>query len=164
MKPVHYHLATIAIAISAFCVGIFLYTAKPKSIDEALTKTTVATGIYQIDKQAFERGIDLFRRDEFPSARDAFELADPKRQNAEVQFYIAYSFYRQGWGRFSNDDTLFRQGIAAADQCSTIDPSFAISDSNLTMRSVAELSNELKEGIAWTLSDLDPRRLARERK
>lgn len=164
MKPIHYQSFTILIAVATFALSIFLYAAKPRSFDEAITKTTVATGIYQIDREAFDRGIEHFRRDEFPAARDAFENADPKRQNAEVQFYIAYSFYREGWGRISNDDALFRQGIAAAERCAGIDPEFRSADTQLAMRSIAELSRELNEGVTWTLGDLDPRRLTRQRK
>ena len=40
----------------------------------------------------------------FPPARAMFDEADPEKRDGRTQFYIAYSFYRQGWGRFSNDD------------------------------------------------------------
>jgi len=40
-------------------------------------------------------------------ARDFFQKADPENRDAKTQYYIAYSYYRQGWGKLYNDDALF---------------------------------------------------------
>ena len=58
----------------------------------------------------------VLRADQFVEARAAFARADPAERDARTQFYIAYGFYRQGWGRVYNDDILFKQGLAAVDR------------------------------------------------
>ena len=40
----------------------------------------------------------------------AFARADPAVRDARTQFYIAYSYYRQGWGRLYHDDALYAEG------------------------------------------------------
>ena len=42
-----------------------------------------------------------------PAAPDR---ADPARRDAPTQFYIAYSFYREGWGRVYSDDRAVQAG------------------------------------------------------
>lgn len=96
--------------------------------------------------------------------RDAFDRADPEKRDAATQFYVAYSFYRQGWGRLSNDDELFAAGLAAVNRAMALDPNYRAADETLTMRTPAELKAEIEEGLKVTLSDLNPMRLTRERK
>ena len=154
---------------------IFLYAAEPRSIEEisikakstvenAVTKGQVITGTYKIDEGKFNEGIQAFRRDNFIAARDSFERADPEKRDPKTQFYIAYTFYRQGWGRISNDDALFKQALESVERVSLLDPNFRSDDANLQLRTPAELRNELEEGVKITADDFNPLRLVRERK
>jgi hypothetical protein len=142
----------------------FLYTTEPRTLAEVGTKSQVALGTYSIDKAAFEQGLVSFRKDEFIAARSAFDRADPEKRDAATQYYIAYSFYRQGWGRLANDDALFSAGLESVNRVLALDPSFVSSDETLMLRSPAELKNEFEEGLKLTPSDFNPMRLTRERK
>src|SRR5687767_5034001 len=154
---------------------VFLYAAEPRSVEEitikaketvenAVTKGTVVIGTYEVNQQLFDQGIQAFRADNFIAARDAFERADPEKRDARTQFYIAYSFYRQGWGRISNDDALFKQAIESVERSSLLDPNFRSDDVNLQLRTPAELRNELEEGMKVTADDFNPLRLVGDRK
>ena len=154
----------IVLTIAGFIFVSFLYCTEPRSLAEVTTKSQVVLGTYDVNKVEFERGLASFRKDEFPSARAAFDLADPEKRDAATQYYVAYSYYRQGWGRLSNDDALFKSGLDAVNRVITIDPSFRSSDETLGMRSPAELKNELEEGLKITPSDFNPLKLVRERK
>lgn len=159
-----------------YCVFIiFLYAAEPRSLGEVTSKAIsavestvskgqVLTGTYEIDRDRFNEGLTAFRSDNFALARDRFERADPEKRDANTQFYIAYSFYRQGWGRISNDDDLFNSGIEALKHVPQIDPDFVSTDPNLQIKTAAELRNELEEGLKVTVDDFNPFRLVRERK
>ena len=48
--------------------------------------------------------------------------ADPAGRDALTQFYIAYTYYRQGWGRVYNDDALFKNGLEAVDRAIALAP------------------------------------------
>lgn len=164
MKQAYLHILSLSIVILGLAFVIFLYWSQPKTIAEVGTKGSVVLGTYNIDRAEFERGLEAFRRDDFLNARAAFDRADPEHQNAEAQFYVAYSFYRQGWGRLSSDNALFGQGLKAVDRVMAIDPNFRSSDTSLGLRTPLELKSELEDGLKITLSDLDPRRLVCERK
>src|SRR4051812_12760221 len=101
----------VAVVYTTF-IG-WLYAVQPQTAAEVTGGLSASIGSYRIDPQAFEDGLQLFRRDAFAAARAAFERADPAQQDARTQFYIAYSFYRQGWGRLYQDDRLFAQGLEA---------------------------------------------------
>lgn len=154
---------------------VFLYAAEPRSLEEVGTKAIsavestvskgqVLTGTYEIDRTKFNEGLAAFRADNFPLARDRFERADPERRDANTQFYISYSYYRQGWGRVSNDDGLFKTGLEALQRVTTIDPDFVSKDPDLKLKTVPELRNEFEEGLKVTADDFNPFRLVRERK
>lgn len=154
---------------------IFLYAAEPRSLEEISTKAIsavestvskgqVLTGTYEIDQARFNEGLAAFRADNFVLARDRFERADPEKRDANTQFYIAYSYYRQGWGRVSNDDALFKSGLEALQRVSVIDPDFSSKDTNLQLKTAAELRNEFEEGLKVTADDFNPFKLIRERK
>lgn len=154
---------------------VFLYAAEPRSIEEisikakstvenAVTKGQVITGTYEIDQVKFKEGLTAFRNDNFIAARDAFERADPEKRDPKTQYYIAYSYYRQGWGRISNDDALFKQALDSLARVSMLDPNFRSDDANLQLRTPAELRNELEEGMRITADDFNPMKLVRERK
>lgn len=164
MKEKHIQIITILLTAAGFVFIVFLYWTEPRSIAEVSSKGQVVLGTYAIDRAEFDQGLANFRRDEFIAARAAFDRADPQKRDAITQFYTAYSFYRQGWGRISNDDELFRAGIEAADRVIAIDPNFRIADDSLVMKTPYELRTELEDGIKLTISDLNPLRLVRERK
>ena len=103
--------------------------------------------------------------DRFPEARLAFERADPAARDAVTQFYIAYSFYRQGWGRLYNDDDLFREALKALDRAVAAAPEgrVLVQDEQLGLRSSDALRAELERGLTREWSDLNPLRVLRER-
>jgi hypothetical protein len=171
------HIQISGIFLTAF-YGIFiawLYWAEPKSLEEVstkaqttienvTTKTQVVIGAYEIDRAKFDEGLRAFRQDNFVIARDNFERADTERRDARTQFYIAYSFYRQGFGKFSNDDALFRQGLEQTNRVIALDRDFKSDDTNLQMKTPVEMKNEFEEGLRTTASDFNPFKVLRERK
>jgi hypothetical protein len=123
----------------------------------------VITGTYEIDQAKFNEGLAAFRQNNFILARDAFTKADPERRDAKTQLYIAYSFYRQGWGRVSSDDALFKQALESLERVNFIDKDFRSDDPDLKLRTPAELKHELEEGLRVTADDFNPLRVLRER-
>jgi len=164
MKAAYLHILSIALTVIGLGLIVFLYTTGPRTFAEVGTKSQVALGTYSIDRNAFEQGLASFRKDEFIAARAAFDRADPEKRDANTQYYVAYSYYRQGWGRLSNDDALFSAGLEAVNRVVAIDPNFRSSDESLGIKAPAELKNELEEGLKITPSDFNPMRLTRERK
>jgi hypothetical protein len=153
----------------------FLYAAEPRSLEEistkaqsavenTVTKGQVFTGTYEIDQARFNQGLTAFRADNFVLARDSFDRADPEKRDANTQFYIAYSYYRQGWGRVSNDDALFKLGLESVKRVTTLDRDYSSKDPGLTLRTPAELRSELEEGLKVTADDFNPLKVLRERK
>ena len=102
---------------------IWIYATEPRSFKEVANRAEVATGTYQVDQARFVSALDLFRREQFRAARDEWQRADPAQGDARTQFYIAYSFYREGWGRIYNDQDLFKQGLAAVNRAITLSSS-----------------------------------------
>ena len=151
--------------VYAAAIG-WLYVRQPQSAAEIAGGLSATLGTYRIDQQAFDSGVQLFRQDRFADARAAFDRADPARQDARTQFYVAYSFYRQGWGRVYQDDLLFTQGLEAAARAIALDPrgALAIDDADLQMRTAGELKAELEAGLWREASDFNPMRLLRPRK
>src|SRR5918995_1047790 len=95
---------------------VWLYATAPRSVAEMRTGASVAAGTYEVDAARFEAGRELFRRGQFRAARDEWGRADPARRDARTQFYVAYAFYREGWGRVYRDDALYRQGLDAVNR------------------------------------------------
>ena len=164
MNQKYIQILTLLITVSGFAFITFLYWTEPRSMAEVSSKGQVALGTYEVDRAEFERGLAYFRSDEFLPARAAFDRADPQQRDPIAQFYTAYSYYRQGWGRLSNDDELFRSGIEAVDRVISLEPNFRIADDKLKMKTAYELKAELDEGLKLTVSDLNPLKLTRERK
>lgn len=164
MNEKYIHILGIVLTLAGFIFIGFLYWTEPRFLAEVTTKGSVVLGTYEINRNEFELGLTSFRKDEFPSARAAFERADPERRDANTQFYLAYSFYRQGWGRLSNDDTLFQSGIETTNRVIAINPNFRTADPALMIKTPDELKNELEEGLKITPSDFNPLKLTRERK
>ena len=144
----------------------WLYVQQPQSAAEITGGFSATLGTYRVDRQAFDAGVQLFRQDRFAEARAAFERADPARQDARTQFYIAYSYYRQGWGRLYQDNGLFQQGLEAVDRAIARAPGgeLVVDDPELQMRTGGELKAELEAGLRRDASDLNPMRLLRQRK
>src|SRR5215204_5747036 len=153
----------------------WLYWAAPKNLEEVSTKaretientTTrgqVIIGTYEVDAEKFADGLKAFRADNFVAARSFFENADPERRDAKTQFYIAYSFYRQGFGKVYSDDELFKKGLEQTSRVIALDKNFKSDDADLQMKTPAELKNEFEEGLRLTADDFNPFKLMRERK
>lgn len=154
----------VTLAYGAF-VG-WVYATRPQSLSEVATRAEVAAGVYRVDEARFASGLDLFRRESHAAARDEWARADPAQRDPRTQFYIAYAFYRQGWGRLHHDDALYRQGVAAAEraqQASAAAP-WTSDDPDLGLRTPAELRAELERGLRTELEDFNPLRLMEPRK
>jgi hypothetical protein len=145
---------------------VWLYATAPQSFRDVTTQASVAAGTYEVDRARFEAGRDLFLREQYAAARGEWERADPARRDARTQFYVAYSFYRQGWGRVYSDDALFRQGLEAADRAIALssDAPLTVEDPELKIHSAAELRAELQSGLERTADDFNPLKVFRERK
>jgi hypothetical protein len=155
-----------ALAASYFAAIVWVYALQPQTMAEATGAFTASVGAYHIDEQAFADGLKFFRADEFPAARLAFARADPAYQDARTQFYIAYSYYREGWGRFYDDKDLFSRGLDVVNRAIAVAPGgrIVVDDPDLQMHSADELKAELQRGLQRDLSDLNPLRLFRTRK
>jgi len=153
-----------AAAYAAFIVSV--YARQPRTVQQLAGGVAASVGAYRVDPVNFQEGLRFFRNDQFLEARAAFERADPARQDASTQFYIAYSYYRQGWGRVYNDDVLFAKGLEAADRAIALAPAnrLVVDDSNLGMHTGDELRAELQRGLTRDASDLNPMRVLGTRK
>jgi hypothetical protein len=143
-----------------------LFVSQPKTMTEAVGGLRSTIGAYTIDAQAFADGLAFFRNDQFVEARAAFARADPALQDAATQFYIAYSYYRQGWHRTHSDDALYREGVKSAERAIALAPGgrLVVDDTNLQMRTADELLAELHAGLTTDAADFNPLRLLGERK
>jgi hypothetical protein len=175
MKESYIQILGISLIAASFVFIAFIYGSEPRSIEEislkakqtvnsAVSKGSVAVGTYEVDPALFAMGLQSFRQDNFIAARDAFERADPEKRDARTQFYIAYSYYRQGWGRFTNDDALFARSLETLQRVALLDPGYRSNDETLGLRTAAELRAELEEGLKVTAGDLNPLRVLNERK
>jgi hypothetical protein len=145
---------------------VWVYAAAPQSVGDVATRASVAAGTYEIDSARFDAARALFLREQYAAARDEWARADPARRDARTQFYVAYAFYRQGWGRVYNDDALFRQGLEAVNLAINLSPegALAVEDPELKIHSAAELKSEFEQGLERTAEDLNPFKVLRERK
>jgi len=159
-------IAGLAMTIAYASLIVWLYAAQPQTVAEMTGTLSSTVGAYHVDAQAMSDALAFFRRDAFPEARMAFERADPAHRDARTQFYIAYSFYRQGWGRVYDDDDLFRKGIEAIDRAILLAPDhrLLVDDPDLGMHSAEELKAELERGVTHEASDFNPLKVFRTRK
>jgi hypothetical protein len=159
-------MAGLTVTAVYFALIVWLYAAQPQTVAEVTGGLTSTIGAYRIDQQAFEDGVGFFSRNQFDEARARFAHADPAQRDARTQFYIAYSFYRQGWGRVYNDDALFKQGLQAVDRSIALAPGgrLHVDDPQLGMRTADELKAELVRGLTRDASDFNPLRVLRPRK
>ncbi|MBA2604238.1 MAG: hypothetical protein H0U94_11700 [Acidobacteria bacterium] len=158
----------VGLAMSLAYAGaiVWIYGSQPQSRAEALGGLAATVGAYRIDDRAFDDGLTFFRAEKFPEARMAFERADPAHRDSRTQFYIAYSFYREGWGRLYNDDRLFTQGLETLERAIAVAPGnrIVVEDETLGMRSAEELRAEFQRGLRRDVSDFNPMRVFGQRK
>jgi hypothetical protein len=155
-------LLTVAYAVFI----IWIYATEPRSFKDVTASAEVAAGTYQINQEKFNSALDLFRHDQFRAARDEWQRADPAQGDARTQFYIAYSYYREGWGRVYFDQALFKQGLEAVNRAIALSSAspLVVDDSNLQMRTAAELKTELEQGTEQSWGDVNPLKVLRTRK
>ena len=144
----------------------WLFTRQPQTVAQITGGLASTIGAYSIDDRSFGDGLRFFRNDQFVEARMAFARADPAVRDARTQFYIAYSYYRQGWGRLYHDDALYAEGATAIDRAIALAPGgrLVVDDENLVMHTGEELKAELEAGRRREASDFNPMRVFRERK
>jgi hypothetical protein len=175
MKEKYIHILSLILVAFYGIFVVWVYWVEPKNLEEvsikaretiedAATKGQVITGTYKVDEAKFNEGLKAFREDNFVLARDAFEKADTEKRDAKTQFYIAYSFYRQGFGKLYSDDELFKKGLEQTSRVDLLDKNFKSDDANLQMKTPAELRHEFEEGLKVTADDFNPFKLTRERK
>ena len=166
VKPILVRIAGLvfAAAYAAFIVSV--YARQPRTMQQLAGGVVASVGAYRVDPVNFQEGLRFFRSDQFIEARAAFERADPARQDAPTQFYIAYSFYRQGWGRVYRDGALYSQGLEVVDRAIAQAPGgrLVVSDPTLQMHTADELRAELQRGLGLELSDLNPMKVFETRK
>jgi len=155
---------SLALAYAVF-IG-WLFVRQPQTIAQVTGGLSSAIGTYTIDEQSFADGLRFFRDGQFVEARLAFARADPAVRDARTQFYIAYSYYRQGWGRLYHDNRLYAEGLATIDHAMTLAPRgrLVVPDPDLAMHTAEELKAELEAGVRHDASDLNPMRLLGVRK
>jgi hypothetical protein len=156
-------LASVALYAAAMAS---LFMAQPRTVTEAVGGLSATIGVYAVDAQAFADGLAFFHKDQFVEARAAFARADPALRDARTQFYIAYSYYRQGWRRTHHDDALYREGVTSAERAIALAPGgrLTVDDVGLQMRTGDELLAELRAGLTTDASDFNPMRLFGGRK
>jgi tetratricopeptide (TPR) repeat protein len=144
---------------------VWVYATEPRSFRAVATEAQVATGTYQVDQERFNAALALFRREQFRAARDEWQRADPAQSDPTTQFYIAYSFYREGWGRLYYDQVLFKQGLDAVNRAIALTPApLSVPDENLGLHTAAELKTELEQGTERGWGDVNPLKVMRGRK
>jgi hypothetical protein len=168
MQPTLIKSAGIAWTLLYAAFIIWLYATAPRTFTEATTQASVAAGTYAIDEARFAAARELFRREQYAAARDEWMRADPAARDARTQFYVAYAFYREGWGRVYHDDALYRQGLEAAERAlalsSAATGALTFDDPELKIHSAAELKAELQQGLETSAGDFNPLKIVRERK
>ena len=166
MRPTLIKSAGIVWTLLYASFVVWIYATAPRTLTEATTGVSVAARTYAIDEARFHAAHELFRREQYRAARDEWARADPARRDARTQFYIAYAFYREGWGRVYNDDALFKQGLQSIEHAIGLSPAGALTvdDPELKIKTAAELKAELQQGTESSLGDFNPLKIVRERK
>jgi hypothetical protein len=156
----------LALTVSYAALVVWLFARQPQTIAQVTGGLESAVGVYHVDEQSFADGLRFFRNDQFVEARLAFERADPAVRDARTQFYVAYSYYRQGWGRLYHDDRLYAEGVRAVDLAMALAPGgrLVVEDPDLGMHSAEELKAELEAGMRVESSDFNPLRVFGKRK
>ena len=145
---------------------VWVYTRQPTTLAQVSGGLASTIGAYRVDEQGFTDGLAFFRNDQFVPARTAFARADPAERDPRTQFYVAYSYYRQGWHRLYSDDRLFLEGLKTIDKAIALAPNgrLVIQDPGLSMHNADELRAELEAGLEHDASDFNPLRVFGTRK
>ena len=135
-----------------------VYVRQPATLPEVAGSLTSSVGAYRIDSGPVRRWLGILPQGPFVEARDAFAQADPARQDASVQFYIAYAYLRQGWGRVYADDALYKAGQATLAHARSLTPdnSITVNDPGLRLHTAEEVAAEFERGLTRELSDSEP--------
>jgi hypothetical protein len=159
-------VAGLVFSIAYGALIVWIYAHQPGTLAQFTGGVASTVGAYRIDQAGFDEGLRFFRADKFEEARAAFGRADPARQDATTQFYIAYAYYRQGWGRLYHDAALFQKGLETIDHAIGVAPGHRIevADPGLAMRTADEVRSELRRGLAPAPSNLNPLRVLDTRK
>jgi hypothetical protein len=144
---------------------VWTYANQPRTVAEMTGGITASVGAYRIDRPSFDDGLRYFHGDKFLEARSAFARADPAKQDATTQFYIAYSFLREGWGHVYNDELLLKQAQATLEHAIEVAPGgrISVADPNLSLTTSDELRAEIARGLTHGASDLNPFKVLRRR-
>jgi hypothetical protein len=144
---------------------VWTYATQPRSVAEMTGGVAASVGAYRIDRASFDEGVSFFHADKFLEARSAFARADPAAQDATTQYYVAYSFLRQGWGRIYNDETLLKQAQRTLEHAIRVAPGgrIVVADPKLTLATSDQLRAEIARGLTHDGSDLNPLKVLRSR-
>ncbi len=166
MSPVLVRVAGLVVSLAYAAFVVWVYVQQPRTVAQLAGGVAAGVGAYHVDPANFAEGLRFFRADQFPEARAAFARADPAQRDPVTRFYVAYTFYRQGWGRVYHDDALYRQGIEAVGQAIALAPGgrLRVDDANLGMRTADELAAELERGATRDVSDFNPFKVFQARK
>ena len=150
-------LAGLAVTAVYAAFIVWVYAAQPRTLREVRGGVAASIGVYRIDAAAFDEGLRYFRTDRFAEARRAFARADPAQRDARTQYYIAYAFLREGWGRVYSDDALYRQAEVALQRAqAAADGVVRVDDPDLTLKTSDEMAEALARGLRRDASDLNP--------
>jgi hypothetical protein len=166
VRPQLIRLVGLAGTAALALFGLWLYATAPRTIAEVTGGLASTAGLYRVDEAGFAEGLRFFRNDQFEEARLVFSRIDAARRDPTVQFYIAYSHYRQGWGRLANSDAQFTLGLEALDRAEAVASGgrVVVTDPDLGAPTSEELRVELLEGVTTDASDFNPLRALRMRK
>ena len=158
-------LGGLIVSLGAAAFAAWLLATQPATMADVSGGLAASVGLYRIDQAAFDEGLRYFREDRFREARLAFARADPAARHPTTQFYIAYSFYREGWGRVYNDDALFREALHALDRAVAAAPRARARRRSRRWVSVRRTNCglRLERGLTRELSDFNPMRVLRPR-
>lgn len=158
--------AGLGLSLAGCAALVWLFVHQPTNLGELTGGVAASVGAYQIDQAHFDEGRQLFDADRFEEARAAFQRADPAARHALTQFFVAYSYYRQGWGRVYSDDTLFAQGLEAVNRAIALAPDgrLHVDDPALDLKTADQLKVELEQGLRRDASDFNPLRVLRQRR
>jgi hypothetical protein len=137
---------------------VWVYAVQPRTLTEVRGGVAASIGVYRVDPVAFDEGLRFFRADRFAEARRALERADPAQRDARTQYYIAYAFLREGWGRVYADDALYRQAQVSLQRALAASPDgvVRVEDPDLALKTSDEMAEALARGLRRDASDLNP--------
>jgi tetratricopeptide (TPR) repeat protein len=164
MSPTALRVLGLSATLAYAAFVAWVYLAQPQNLAEMRGGVASVVGLYEIDSVQFAQGRRLLHEQRYAEARAAFDRADPAVRHAETQFYVAYTYYRQGWGRLYNDDALFRAALAALDRATALSPGgrVQVSDPQLGLTDSDALRAELEHGLTLEAEDFNPLRVFRK--